>query len=135
MQSSSSLARALLERLGACLRELRAAANLSQEEVGERAGFGKYIDEIEKGLRDVPNSTLRAVVENGLGLRIDAAFAGKPMRLAAVAIHSRDVELTAEASSRMPLRLRRPLLALVKVIGDDVGRSDKTTDRSKRPRR
>lgn len=128
--------RALLERLGARLRELRAAANLSQEEVGERAGFGgKYIGEIEKGTRDVPISTLRAVIENGLGLRIDAAFAGKPARVAAGAVHPRDVELTAEAISRLPLKLRRPLLGLVNAISGDVRKSSQRVARSRRRRR
>src|SRR5690606_14415191 len=74
------------------------------------------------GTRDVPISTLRAVIENGLGLRIDAAFTGKATRVAAIAVHPRDVELTAEAISRLPLKLRRPLLSLVCAIEADFSR-------------
>lgn len=120
---------------GARLRELLVAADLSQEEVGERAGFGgKYIGEIEKGTRDVPISTLRAVIENGLGLRIDAAFTGKATRVAAIAVHPRDVELTAEAISRLPLKLRRPLLSLVCAIEADLSRGGKP-QAPRKPRR
>lgn len=113
--------RILLERLGGRLRELREAAGLSQEAVGERAGFGgKYIGEIEKGLRDVPISTLRAVIEHGLGLRVDAAFAGKGQRhVASEMTHPREVELTATLIAAVPIKLRRPLLALVRAIANE----------------
>jgi transcriptional regulator with XRE-family HTH domain len=70
--------RALLEQLGARIREIRESKKLTQDEIAERAGFGgKYIGEVEKGLRDVPVSTLRAVAENGLGIRIEALFDGR----------------------------------------------------------
>ncbi len=111
--------KALMERLGARLRQLREAAGLTQEAVAERAGFGgKYLGEIEKGLRDVPLSTLRAIAENGLGVHLDKVFGAKGApsspRNAPPRAQPRDVELTAELIGRLPLRQRRPLLALVK---------------------
>jgi transcriptional regulator with XRE-family HTH domain len=108
--------KALMERLGARLREIREHAKLSQDAVGERAGFsGKYIGEIEKGLRDVPLSTLRAVVESGLGLRIESVFLEHRRRRAAIHPEplARDVELTASIVATLPMSMRRPLLALV----------------------
>ncbi len=111
--------KALLERLGARLRELREQAKLSQEAVGERAGFGgKYIGEIERGVRDVPLSTLRTVAESGLGVRIDTLFGDRAYRVIAVprSEHARDVEMTASIVSRLPLRVRRPLLALIEAV-------------------
>lgn len=112
--------RALLERVGARVRELREANSLTQEQLGERAGFGaKYIGEIEKGLRDVPLSTLRAVVENGLGMELDAVFGGKHRRLRNSRSKTplpRDVELTAALVATLPLSVRRPLLALAKAV-------------------
>ncbi len=111
--------RALLERLGARLREIRESAKLTQDEVAERAGFGgKYLGEIEKGLRDVPLSTLRAVVENGLGVQLDAVLAGKTRgtRRRRSADVPRDAMMIAEVIARLPIKLRRQLLGLVKEV-------------------
>lgn len=110
--------RLLLERLGARLRQLREDAKLTQEQLAERAGFGgKYVGEIEKGIRDVPLSTLRAVVENGLGLQLDAVFSGKGgCRKVKVVAHPRDVEITAGVISQLPMNVRRPLLSLLKAF-------------------
>lgn len=108
--------RVLLERLGARVRELREAAALTQEALGERAGFGaKYIGEIEKGLRDVPLSTLRAIAEHGLGVPVGALFDGAVRRVPR-ASHARDVELTAVQLAEMPLKTRRAISALVKSL-------------------
>ena len=111
---------AMFERLGARLRELRTAAKLTQDQVGERAGFsGKYVGEIEKGVRDVPLSTLRAVVENGLGMALSAVFTGRSRRLDATPpTHARDVDLTASMIAGLPLRVRRPMLALAREIAE-----------------
>jgi transcriptional regulator with XRE-family HTH domain len=109
----------LLERIGARLRELREAAELTQDEVGERAGFtGKYIGEIEKGVRDMPLSTFRAVVQNGVGADFEAVFGGRvPRRHEAVQhMFARDVEVTATLLADLPLRVRRPLLVLVREV-------------------
>jgi transcriptional regulator with XRE-family HTH domain len=112
--------RILLERLGARLREIREAANLSQEAVGEKAGFGgKYIGEIEKGIRDVPLSTLRAVAENGLGIKIETLLAGRIRHVAAdEQTHARDIEITAAILAELPMKIRRPLLALLKAFSE-----------------
>jgi transcriptional regulator with XRE-family HTH domain len=110
-----------MERIGARLRQLRERADLTQDQVGERAGFGgKYVGEIEKGIRDVPLSTLRAVAEAGLGVRIEAVFADGLRRKDAVPgiPLPRDVELTAGLIANLPITVRRPLLALVDVIAE-----------------
>jgi transcriptional regulator with XRE-family HTH domain len=112
--------KALMERIGARLRELRERAHLTQDEVGERAGFGgKYVGEIERGIRDVPLSTLRAVAESGLGIRLETVFVEGPRRRIAVEPLPRDVELTAAMIAKLPIGLRRPLLALVEAVGGD----------------
>src|ERR1700733_3086122 len=112
--------KALMERLGARLREIREHAKLSQEAVGERAGFsGKYIEEIEKGVRDVPMSTLRALVESGLGVRMDVLFVERPGRIATYKpALARDIEITASLLAILPMKMRRPLLALVEAVSD-----------------
>ncbi|HEY1548338.1 MAG TPA: helix-turn-helix transcriptional regulator [Kofleriaceae bacterium] len=64
-----------LRKLGALIRTCRSAAALTQAELGRRAGIvGKYVSEIERGTRDVPFSTLRAIAEDGLGLVLDVRF-------------------------------------------------------------
>ena len=64
-----------LRKLGALIRTCRSAAQLTQAELGRRAGIvGKYVSEIERGTRDVPFSTLRAIAEDGLGLVLDGRF-------------------------------------------------------------
>jgi transcriptional regulator with XRE-family HTH domain len=63
--------RALLRGIGELVRSLRVARGLTQRAVGERAGIvDKYVSEIERGTRDVPLSTLLAVVERGLSSRL-----------------------------------------------------------------
>lgn len=58
----------LLARLGANLRSLRDERGLTQEQVGERAGYtAKYISEIERGHRDPPLTTIARISEKGLG--------------------------------------------------------------------
>jgi transcriptional regulator with XRE-family HTH domain len=64
-----------LRRLGALIRTCRSAAQLTQAELGKRAGIvGKYVSEIERGTRDIPFSTLRSIAEDGLGLVLDVRF-------------------------------------------------------------
>ncbi|HSN92696.1 MAG TPA: helix-turn-helix transcriptional regulator [Anaeromyxobacteraceae bacterium] len=59
--------RGLLQHLGARLRRLREDRGLTQEQVAARAGFtAKYLSECERGLRDLPLTSLRAIVEDGL---------------------------------------------------------------------
>ena len=111
--------RVLLERLGARLRELREEAKLTQEAVAHKAGFGaKYLGEVEKGTRDVPLSTLRAIVEDGLGYSLDAVFGSMSRRTRRKPSSRlpRDVEMTAELIATLPMTSRRPLLALVRAM-------------------
>jgi putative transcriptional regulator len=69
-------ARDLLSQLGDNIRAIRTAAGKTQAQVAERAGISaKYLSEIERGTRDLPTSTLHAIVERGLGLKLDIAFA------------------------------------------------------------
>jgi transcriptional regulator with XRE-family HTH domain len=64
--------RRLLGSLGERIRTARTEAGLTQAEVGGRAGIvGKYVSEIERGTRDIPLSTLVAIVERGLGYDLD----------------------------------------------------------------
>lgn len=70
----------LLAAIGHDVRARRISVNLTQAELGKRAGLGgKYVSEIERGTRDLPISTLHAIVEDGLGLRLGVEFVnGKP---------------------------------------------------------
>jgi transcriptional regulator with XRE-family HTH domain len=65
-----------LSLLGLRLRDLRQGRELTQEALGERAGFtGKYVSEVERGLRDLPLSTLRAIA-GSLGASMEDVFRG-----------------------------------------------------------
>lgn len=65
----------LLRAVGEQIRLRRTDLKLTQRELGQRAGIvDKYVSEIERGNRDVPVSTLYAIVEQGLELRLDVAF-------------------------------------------------------------
>jgi len=64
---ASSRDRIVLHHVGLHLRRLREDRGLTQEDVARRAGFtAKYLSECERGLRDLPLSSLRAIVEDGL---------------------------------------------------------------------
>jgi transcriptional regulator with XRE-family HTH domain len=68
----------LLQAVGQQIRANRIAADLTQDELGARAGIvGKYVSEIERGQRDVPISTLQDIVEKGFGLRLEVEFCTK----------------------------------------------------------
>lgn len=66
---------AFLRTLGELIRSERGETGLTQGELGARAGIGgKYVSEIERGTRDLPLSTLFAIVERGLQLQLDVRF-------------------------------------------------------------
>lgn len=65
----------LMRALGEQIRLMRIDLKLTQRELGKRAGIvDKYVSEIERGTRDVPVSTLYAIVEQGLDHRLDVVF-------------------------------------------------------------
>lgn len=65
----------LLRAVGEQIRARRTDLKLTQSELGERAGIvDRYVSEIERGTRDVPFSTLYAIVERGLELQLDVVF-------------------------------------------------------------
>jgi transcriptional regulator with XRE-family HTH domain len=67
----------LPQRVGRQLRILREERGLTQEAVGERAGYsGKYVSEIERGLRDPALTTLERLVEQGVGCALDELLGG-----------------------------------------------------------
>jgi transcriptional regulator with XRE-family HTH domain len=67
-----------LRRIGKRLRELRQARRLTQDQVAERAGFasGKYVSEVERGVRALPYGTLLRIAESGIGTTLEVVFRG-----------------------------------------------------------
>ncbi|MFN0249145.1 MAG: helix-turn-helix domain-containing protein [Kofleriaceae bacterium] len=108
-----------LRALGQLIRVRRVSAGLTQAALGRKAGIvGKYVSEIERGNRDIPFSTLRRVVEDGLGLSLDVRFEAKGAHRASplppIPPELREVaELPAE-SRKAVLAVIRGLLALVR---------------------
>ena len=100
------------------------AAGLTQQQLGKRAGIvGKYVSEIERGTRDIPFSTLHAIVEDGLGLRLDVRFAaesgGRGAKPAAPLPRSplpRSIEMLARAIAELPADRRSAVLTLVRTV-------------------
>lgn len=110
-----------LRALGQLIRHRRAVAGLTQDQLGKRAGIvGKYVSEIERGTRDVPFSTLHAIVEDGLGLRLDVRFGtageggGRGVKLPAPL--PRSVEVLARAIADLPAERRATVLVLVRAL-------------------
>lgn len=108
-----------LRALGNMIRSKRMAANLTQAQLGKRAGIvGKYVSEIERGTRDIPFSTMHAIVEDGLDLRLDVRFGtaaeggGRGSKPAAPL--PRSVELLARAIAELPAEPRAAVLATVR---------------------
>jgi transcriptional regulator with XRE-family HTH domain len=112
--------------LGARLAALREARGLKQQQVGDKAGFtAKYVSEIERGRRDVPLSTLRMVVERGLGATLEEALQGVSPRKAKAAgeMTARQplppgVEETAQEIAALPEEQRRKVIGLVRGVLD-----------------
>lgn len=108
-----------LRALGQLIRHRRGVAGLTQDQLGKRAGIvGKYVSEIERGTRDVPFSTLHAIVEDGLGHRLDVRFStpgdGRSAKLAPPL--PRSVEVVARTIAAMPAERRAAVLVLVRVL-------------------
>jgi HTH-type transcriptional regulator/antitoxin HipB len=98
----------LLVTLGSRIRTRRTASGLTQAQLGERAGIvGKYVSEIERGNRDLPLSTLIAVVERGLGMDADIVFRprGTGSRVSVPSAIDEVAELIAELPSEQQARI------------------------------
>ena len=106
-----------LRKLGALIRTFRSAARLTQAELGRRAGIvGKYVSEIERGTRDVPFSTISAIAEEGLGLRLDVRFrdqASTPERTTEL---PRQVVDLARSIAELGPENRERVVAIIKIL-------------------
>lgn len=106
--------------LGQRIRASRVEAGLTQRALGERAGIvGKYVSEIERGTRDVPLSTLHAIVERGLQLELEVVF----RRRGTVAKGLDEVVRSAlddvvRAIAYLPVEQQKQVVALVRDIVD-----------------
>ncbi len=61
-------------KLGYLIQEARKKKGLTQQELAEKAGTNKaYISRVENDIKDVRISTLRKIVETGLGGKLELA--------------------------------------------------------------
>ncbi|MGB8191793.1 MAG: helix-turn-helix transcriptional regulator [Chitinophagaceae bacterium] len=62
-------------KLGVLIQEARQQKGLTQEQVAELSGTDKsYISKLEKDLKDVRFSTLKRIIEQGLGAKLELAI-------------------------------------------------------------
>jgi transcriptional regulator with XRE-family HTH domain len=102
----------ILQHVGAQLRAVRESQGRTQEEVAEGAGYtGKYLSEIERGLRDLPLSTLVRLAEQGLHAGLDVRIGNAPPPRA-VPVPA-DLQEMLDALGRLPPRARRSVRQLV----------------------
>lgn len=107
---------AFLRTVGELIRAARSDGGLTQGELGERAGIGgKYVSEIERGTRDLPLSTLHAIVERGLQRQLDVAFhqRGRPSGRGTLPDNVGEV---AQLIAELPMASRTRVVALVRAI-------------------
>lgn len=118
---------ATLAHIGDRLRSIRGDRGLTQQQVGERAGFtAKYVSEIERGQRDVPLSTLRSIVERALGAALQDVLASVgPDKHRAGADEAPtpralppSVRTAADRIARLPHDRRRKVMTLVRGLLD-----------------
>jgi len=109
----------LLRVLGEKIRSKRVAAGLTQNQLGKKAGIvGKYVSEIERGTRDTPISTLRAVAESGLGCRLVVEIEPRNGRVG----YMSPVEEMARLVAELPTDDRNRVLAIIRSITELVSR-------------
>lgn len=61
-------------KLGVLILQARRKKGMTQEQLAEKAGTNKaYISRVENDIKDVRLSTLRKIVENGLGGKLELA--------------------------------------------------------------
>jgi len=103
-----------LRALGEVLRTHRNAAHLTQAALARRAGIsGKYVSEIERGTRDVPFSTLHALVHDGLKRRLELKFADVNGHTNGNGL-PRPVAEVARAIAELPEERRAAVLSIVR---------------------
>lgn len=62
-------------KLGVLIQQARQSKGLTQEQVAELSGTNKsYISKLEKDLKDVRFSTLRRIITDGLGGRLEISI-------------------------------------------------------------
>ncbi|HYF31625.1 MAG TPA: helix-turn-helix transcriptional regulator [Chitinophagaceae bacterium] len=62
-------------KLGVLIQQARQAKGLTQEQLAELSGTNKsYISKLEKDLKDVRFSTLRRIITEGLGARLEISI-------------------------------------------------------------
>lgn len=102
----------LLGAIGEQIRHWRVEAGLTQRELGERSGIvGKYVSEIERGTRDLPLSTLFAIVERGLRMELRILFR-RLQNGSEPALPTR-VEEVARSVAELPTDQQAKLVALI----------------------
>lgn len=91
---------------------------MTQTDLGRKAGIvGKYVSEIERGTRDIPFSTLHAIVEDGLGLHLDVLFAATTRSANKVSAPlPRPVEQVARMIAELTPDVRATVLAMVRMV-------------------
>ncbi len=103
-----------LRSLGHVIRSHRGAAELTQAGLARRAGIsGKYVSEIERGTRDVPFSTLHALVHDGLRRRLDVKFSEPGGQTNGSGL-PRAVAEVARAIAELPDERRTEVVAIVR---------------------
>jgi transcriptional regulator with XRE-family HTH domain len=101
---------------------LREVAGLTQEQVAERPGFtGKYVSEIERGLRDVPLSTLERVATRALDTKVEALFGARASEVWESPALPRSVEVLARRVAALPDLKRRAVLRILRELLGVVG--------------
>ncbi|MCA9595432.1 MAG: helix-turn-helix domain-containing protein [Myxococcales bacterium] len=111
----------LVRRVGSRIRELREARNLTQEELGVRAGYtAKYVSEIERGLRDPPLSTLDRLASNGLACQVQDLLGpgvrANPARARPPVAWPRAVRKIADELAALPPSTRTRVVAVIRAV-------------------
>lgn len=111
----------LVRRVGSRIRELRESRNLTQEELGVRAGYtAKYVSEIERGLRDPPLSTLDRLASNGLTCQVQDLFDGgvraNPARSKVPVAWPRAVRKIADELAALPPNTQARVVTIIRAL-------------------
>lgn len=112
---SSVTSSEFLTAVGKSIRAAREAAGLTQARLGSRSGIeGKYVSEIERGTRNVPLSTLHAIVRKGLGVDLEVRLgdAGRPGPGPLPAA----IESVARAIQALPPKQQRTVLGIIEMM-------------------